>query len=309
MIEPIMLTLAIPYHAKPELLSLTLASVRAQLDPNWVAIVCDDSSTGSGKAVVESVGDPRVRYMRNPSPAGMVANWNFAVSCAKTELVTLLHADDELAPTYVGCMRALALRHPGAAMLYCKATVIDLSGSPVFSLPDHVKRWIEPSSGGDVVLSGEVAAAALLRGNFIFCPSACYRRGILLRYPFSPHYKMVQDLDLFLRLLESGETLVGSPERAYRYRRHENATAVMTRELTRFHEEIALYRDRALRYERSGWTRASAVAARMQIIRLHIAYRLCADLLGLRLPAAWAKMRLLIQLSKIKELLSGPGAC
>jgi glycosyltransferase involved in cell wall biosynthesis len=304
-----MLTLAIPYHAKPELLALTLASVLAQLDPDWLAVVCDDSPTGSGEPVVKAVGDPRVHYVRNPNPAGMVANWNFAVSCAMTERVTLLHADDELAPTYVGCMRSLASRHPEAAMLYCKADVIDLSGRLIFSFPDHVKRWIEPPSEGDVVLSGETAAAALLRGNFIFCPSACYRRELLLRQPFNPRYKMVQDLELFLRLLESGQTLVGSAERAYRYRRHENATAVMTRELTRFHEEIALYRDCALRYAAQGWPRASAVAGGMRIIRLHLAYRLCADLLGLRLPGAWAKLRLLAQVAKSKGLLSGPGTC
>lgn len=304
-----MLTLAIPYHAKPELLALTLASVRSQLDSDWVALVCDDSAAGSGEAVVEAVGDPRVRYVRNPRPAGMVANWNFAVSSARTERVTLLHADDELAPTYVGCMRALAARHPDAAVLYCRAVVIDLGGRPMFSFPDHVKRWIEPSSEGDAVLNGEAAAVALLRGNFIFCPSACYRREVLLRHPFSARYNMVQDLELFLRLLEGGLTLVGSSERAYRYRRHENATAVMTRELTRFHEEIALYRDCALRYATMGWPRASVVAARMRMIRLHIAYRLCADLLGLRLPAAWAKWRLLAQVSKTKGLLSGPGAC
>lgn len=298
------LTFAIPYHSNPGLLDLAVRSLLAQDDDNWFAVVCDDSDDKSGEPVVKDVADSRIVYARNPNPGGMVTNWNFAISQARTDWVTLLHADDELGPRYVRCMRRLAANNPNVAMFYCQAEVIDLRGRRVFSFPDWVKGWFQPVHQDDIVLAGEAAVVALLTGNFIFCPSVCYRSEIIKETLFSSRFNMVQDLELYLRLLENGLTIIGSKDRQYRYRRHENATAVMTRELTRFHEEIGLYADCARRYEQLGWKHAHRTAKEMRIIRLHLLYRILFDVLGLRWSGVRAKAKLLVQIFETMRLLS-----
>ena len=304
-----MLTLAIPYHSNPQLLQMTIRSVLDQDDCNWFVIVCDDSSEGSAESVVRFFQHTRISYVRNPNPAGMVANWNFSISQVATEWVCLLHADDEIETSYVSTMRALARDNSDAAILYCQARVIDSRGRVIFSFPDWVKKWIQPHSEGSIVLEGESAAAALLAGNFIFCPSACYRTNIIRAFPFRADLKMVQDLELYLRLLESGQKIVGSSGKHYRYRRHENATAIMTRELTRFHEEIALYTEYAARFAQKRWTKAQDVASAMRIVRLHLFYRILIDLLTLRWSSLLPKIKIVAQTTRTKGFLSRPPSC
>lgn len=298
------ITLVVPYHANPELLARTLKSVIRQSDSSWVLIVCDDSKDSSALSVVESFSEQRFVYLKNPNPSGMVANWNFGVRSAATDWISILHADDELEPNYIALMRSLIPRFPEAGFLFCDTTIIDRNGRSVFSFPDYIKRWIVPAIGAEVVLCGEFGAASLLRGNFIFCPSICYRRDVLIEFPFDARYKMVQDLDLYLRLLENGFQIVGSRQKAYRYRRHENATAMLTRDLTRFHEEIYLYDNFAQRFYKRGWADAGLVAAKKRIILLHLIYGFIGDILRLRISLIGRKLPILRKLlfaSKVSQ--------
>ena len=50
--------------------------------------------------LVAGFGDPRIAYRANDATLGITANWNRCLDLADTELVTLLHADDQLGPEY-----------------------------------------------------------------------------------------------------------------------------------------------------------------------------------------------------------------
>ena len=69
-----------------------------------------------------------------------------------------------------------------------------------------------------------------MHGDFIMCPTVCYRRSRLPAERFRAEWRQVLDLDFFTRILLAGGTMVGLPTSAYAYRRHaENATARQTR--------------------------------------------------------------------------------
>ena len=103
------------------------------------------------------------------SHAGLAGNFNRCLSLAQTELVTLLHADDELLPDYTATMRAAAERHPHAVAFYCRAEIIGPDNELRFSLPDFVKdNFINPSPHHEILLAGEGGIRALLGGNFIY---------------------------------------------------------------------------------------------------------------------------------------------
>lgn len=286
------ITFAVPYHSGPDYLRSALRSVLAQTYPAWRLVVCDDGPEGSGGPVVAEFADPRVRYVRAPVGGGMAANWNRCLEQAETDLVTLLHADDELAPHYAAALTAAAVRHPDAATIFCRAHVIGPDGRPAFSFPDFVKRFLVPRRGRTLVLSGDSGLAALLRGNFIMCPTVCYRRSRLGGLRFDGRWKFVLDLDLYARLLLAGEQLVGIAETAYRYRRHAgNATVAYTESLLRFREEADLYGELAAAARGRDWLASARVADRRTIIRLHLGYRIARDVLTGRLSAARAKWR------------------
>jgi glycosyltransferase involved in cell wall biosynthesis len=276
-----MMTFAIPYYNRPDLLQKCLNSLLAQTSSDWQSILCDDSSDRSAEPIVLSLKDSRIQYLANEQNLGMAKNWNRCLSLVQTPYVTLLHADDELLPNYARLMPDLLDQHPEASAVFCEARIIDEHSQECFSFPDWVKGFLRPS--GLAKIHGEVGLQALLRGNFIMCPTVCYRRSSLPEVGFDPQWRFVLDLDLFGRILLNNGTLIGTPEKAYAYRRHGgNATSEYTRTLLRFREEAAIYDKIGMLAKAAGWNSAARTAQRKAIIRLHLAYHTLADVITFR---------------------------
>ncbi|HEX5660403.1 MAG TPA: glycosyltransferase family 2 protein [Polyangiales bacterium] len=282
------LTLAIPYYSGFALFEQTLRSLAGQR-----VLVVDDSPRGLSRdelAIIARLVDARV--LRNATNLGMARSWNRCLDEASTDLVTIVHADDLLAPGYAARVVELAEAFDAPAV-FTGARVIGSSGSDVFSVPDLVKRALVPRHHGALELRGDAGLAALMRGNFIFCPSLCFRRSrMTLR--FDPRWRFMLDMHLTVRLLLAGESLVGVPEEPlYLYRRHaDNATARLTAELTRFREEHAFYREVTAEAAARGLTRAAEVAGRERMIQLNLAFCIARDLAGFRLRDGAEKARL-----------------
>jgi glycosyltransferase involved in cell wall biosynthesis len=292
------LCVAIPFYRGLPYLREALESVRAQTRGDWSLLVCDDRGEPDpepARALVASFADPRIRYAANPATLGMVGNWNRCLELADADLVTLLHADDRLLPRYADTVLDLAGRFPEAAAVFCGAEIIGPAGERRFSLADAAKVLFAPRGGpGPLVLRGEPALRALAAGNFIMCPTLCFRRSVLGAQRFDPRWRQVQDLDLTARLLLADATLVGSPETAYAYRRHPgSATESQSQSLLRFEEELALLGEIAAAARRRGWARAARVAAGAFTPKLHLGYRALGDLMRGRPRDAGAKLRFL----------------
>ena len=247
-----------------------------------------------GLRTVARFPDPRICYVRNPAPLGLSGNWNRCLDAADTDLVTLLHADDELQPNYVALMTAVAAAHPAAAALFCQADVIGPDGRTMFSFADRIKAVFRPRGNGPIRVAGDIGLAALLRGNFVMCPTVCYRKSLLGPRRFDARWRQVADLDLYSRLLRDGLDMVGSREVGYAYRRHPgNATAEYTDNLVRFREESALYDELAADAAARGWADTARVARSKRILKLHLLYRIAEDAARGRGRAAARKLRYL----------------
>jgi glycosyltransferase involved in cell wall biosynthesis len=294
-VEP--LTIAIPFYRGHDYLRAAIQSVLRQTSPNWRLVVCDDCPDAGTAEVVTSSGDSRIRYLKNASNLGMAGNWNRCLDAADTDLVNLLHNDDELLPDYVELMLQAGREHPDAAAFFCRAKVIDSAGRERFSPADYVKRFLQPKARGPLVLAGRSAVEALMHGDFIMCPTVCYRRSRLPGERFNAQWRMVLDLDFFTRILLGGGTMVGLPAVAYAYRRHaENATSQYTESLLRFEEESRLHDQVAEVARACGWPDVARVAARKRIIKLHLLFRILQDASRLRLSAAGRKCGFLYRL-------------
>lgn len=309
-LSPTGLTIAIPFYRGREYLDRAVRSVFAQTMPDWRLIVCDDSADGEADVVVRTYTDDRVEYVRNPRNLGMAGNWNRCLDAAETDLVTLLHADDELLPDYARMVSTGAAAHPAAAGVFCRATVIGPDGTPVFSLPDRVKDCLVRWGSDGIRVAGQAGIASLLRGNYIMCPTVCYRKSLIGARRFQGRWKFVLDLDYFTSLLIAGEHLVGVPEYGYAYRRHSaNATAAYTDNLLRFEEEAALYDELAEKGRVRGWRDVTRVARQKRIIRLHLAYRILADLLRGRVRVAADTIDFLCRLESKCSQHPQPSGC
>lgn len=293
--ERTQITFAIPFYGSLTFLDRALTSVTNQTVEDWKAIIVDDCSPSEGALeLVKGLDDPRITYVRNERNLGLAGNWNRCIELTSTPLVTLLHSDDELFPHYARTMLDAHAAWPNAAAVFCEAETIDHRGEPIFSLRDRVKRWLLPVSGRPFALKGEEGARRLLRGNFVMCPSLCYKRRTFDGLRFLAEWQFVLDLDFLMRGLMAGEVFVGVPDKAFRYRRHPaQATVECERNLRMFVEEIAFWRWAADESRALGWSRAMAVAQTMAIIKLQLLYYVAVDLSTFRLRAALAKLKLL----------------
>ncbi|HET9987645.1 MAG TPA: glycosyltransferase [Kofleriaceae bacterium] len=291
------ITFAIPFYSGLAYLERTLESVLAQSDPRWTAIVCDDGTEAGVEELVARAGRGRVEYRRNERNLGIGGNFTRCIDVADTELVTVLHADDELAPDYAAVMCAAASRHPTAAALFCHASIIGPQGQAWFSLADRIKRFLDPSWKTELVLQGEPGVRALLRANFIMAPTLCFRKSVLGARRFDDRHKFVIDWMLTMQILLDGDSLVGVPDVCYRYRRHDNnATETMTKNQIRFREESDFYDHmRDVSAER-GWNDCVAIATDKRFVKLNVAYRALKSLALLDLGEARRGFRLLREL-------------
>jgi glycosyltransferase involved in cell wall biosynthesis len=295
-------TFGIPFYSGVDFLRKALESLLAQRDSAWRAFVSDDSPDAATAtevaALMRALGDARIGYHRNPQPLGISGNWNRCLDLAQTDLVTVLHADDELLPDYCGNMRLAAERHPDAVAFYCQADIVGPDSRPVFSLPDLVKNVINPSTRKEVVLAGEPGFRALLWGNFIICPSLCFRKSRLGARRFSDR-RFVLDWDMTTQLVLDGETLIGLPDRSFRYRRHTgSATSELTRNQKRFLEESDYY-DRMLPIARArGWDRCERLCRKRTILRLNVTLNSLMSFARLRVADGRQGLRLLREMGR-----------
>ncbi len=270
--------LAVPYFKNSKYLEETLNSIISQTYADWQACVFDDSidpvEASAAEQTVLKLAHPKISYQKNAANLGMAANWNQGLlSGRKSELVTLLHADDRLMPEYAQAMVAAASRYPDARAFFCRTRIIDDHGAPSFSFTDWYKKTLTRiPANGYLELDGIDGVRMLIPGNFVFCPTLCFRSRDLADAPFSVSFKMVLDFDWILRTLSSGARLIGIYSMPlYEYRRHtNNATNELNQSLVRFHEESALYDALGCELEKLGHFELAKEAKKKRIIQYNL---------------------------------------
>jgi glycosyltransferase involved in cell wall biosynthesis len=287
------ITIAIPFYRGLELLRRAIQSVLAQSESAWELWILDDGGLDDVETLLQQLADPRIRFERNLTNLGMAGNWNRCLEIGTAPFVQLLHADDELMPTYVTEMLRVAEEHPEGAIYFCQAQIIDAASKPTFSLVDQLKRFVTPA--GTVDLKGEAGLTQLLRGNFLMCPTILYRREAITNCRFDPRWKFVLDWEFTTRLLLQGKTLIGMRDKWFRYRRHqENATVGYSAGLLRYEEEYRFLNQRVEDCQELDWKHAARTAKRKTSVRLYLILRILIDLLSLRFKSAGQKLRFLL---------------
>jgi glycosyltransferase involved in cell wall biosynthesis len=262
----------LPYYGPVDLMKATVRSILNQDDPDWRLTVVDDGyPDDSIPGWFSSLGDDRVRYLRNEKNLGANRNYQKCLGLVEHDLVVIMGADDLMLPNYVRTIRAANEAHPKAAMIQPGVQVIDGDGVPTRTLVDETKRLVYSPrlKAGRKVMRGEELAVSLLRGNWLYFPALCWRSDAIVGLGFREGLDTIQDLALVMDLVERGEELVVDAEVCFQYRRHRASdSSWRALEGTRFIEERNFFVDVAERMDALGWKRAARAS------RNHISSRL-----------------------------------
>lgn len=287
------ISFAIPYYRNVYYLLEAIDSVRQQTVHDWELIVVDDAGPEDARVAVERIGDARISYVRNDVNLGLAGNWNECIRRCGAPLVTVLHADDRLAPTYAARVLDGARIRPDAAAVFTDVSIIGADGSPTLTAPDIAKRLV-PRKKHDHDVRGDRDLAGLLAGNYILCPTLCMRPAIVGTAPFDPRWRFVPDLDFTVRQLLAGRSLYSIRAPLLEYRRHPSSqTTQLTIDASRFEEELVFSQQMADVAAARGWTRSARAARWRILLRTHLLLRIGLDLVGRRFGAAEQKRRIL----------------
>ena len=180
--ETPLVTVTIPAHNAGSYLPAALASLVAQTEERWHAIVVDDGSD-EDIAWAESL-DPRIRLVRQVH-MGVSAARNTAMRLSCSEFVAFLDADDVWHPTKLTTQIAAMRAKPQAGLCSTAFEIIDESGKRI----------------GDGYEGYAKSYRELLEGNGIATSTVMLRRGVLDAVgDFNERYTVAQDWDLWLRI-------------------------------------------------------------------------------------------------------------
>jgi glycosyltransferase involved in cell wall biosynthesis len=221
-------------------------------------IVVDDGSTDDTPAVVEGLGDERVRRLALPH-MGISRSLNEGLREARAPFVAIQDADDWSEPQRLERQLAVLETRPEVAVV----------GSRMHEV-DELGRALAPRTS---FAAGDVRPV-LMRFNPIPNSCVCLRRdAVLAAGGFDPRYLYAMDFDLWLRVAESHAVVTLDEPLATRRMSGRNVAA--RREREQIAETIAM-RVRAMRRRRSARGLrgvAIGVAAWLAPIRLKRAIR------------------------------------
>lgn len=112
-----MISVVIPLYNKELIIKKTLNSVLSQDYSDFEVVVVDDGSTDNSVAIVESIGDPCIRLIKQENGGPSKAR-NTGVKNAKGEWVLFLDADDELLTGALAYFAKHMSRHDDTSFIF-----------------------------------------------------------------------------------------------------------------------------------------------------------------------------------------------
>lgn len=198
-------TVVIPCYNYGRYLDAAAQAVLDQGDVDARVIIVDDASTDDSLAVARRIADrdERVEVIAHAENAGHIATYNDGLAAVTTEFVSLVSADDLVAPGALGRATRLMAAEPAVGMVYGRPLEFDDAGPVPVSMT-------APASAGSPQLrrtsctvwrGHDWIAIACWRGrSFILSPEVVMRTEAMREVgPYNPDLPHSGDLEYWLR--------------------------------------------------------------------------------------------------------------
>ncbi|SCW35933.1 Glycosyl transferase family 2 [Sphingobium faniae] len=184
-------SVVVPLYNRADQVSDTIRSVLTQDWTDYEIVVIDDGSRDNPRPVIDAIGDPRIRYIRQDNAGGGAAR-NAGIKAAQGRYIAFLDSDDLFLPGKLSIMAAALKDDDGLTVLYSRMKVdrgVD-------------RYWIRPDRG---IREGEDV------GEYLFCANQFMQTSTMVvstplaqKVLFDPTLKKGQDLDFCVRLQGGG---------------------------------------------------------------------------------------------------------
>jgi glycosyltransferase involved in cell wall biosynthesis len=136
------ITIGMPVYNGAETIEASITSILNQKFKNFILVISDDASKDETEEICKryAVLDSRIQYIRQKKNIGLYANFNYVISCCKTEYFSWLSQDDLRSSNFLD----INIRFLDENPIYIAAT------SPNKFIGHGCKKIIDFSLEGDV---------------------------------------------------------------------------------------------------------------------------------------------------------------
>jgi glycosyltransferase involved in cell wall biosynthesis len=189
-------TFVVPSRNQADYIGQTIESLLQQDLPGSEIVVSEDFSTDHTRQVLATFGD-RIRVVQPPEHKGMAFNWNWGVSQARTDWVSIMGADDLALPHFVRALHAGVQRYGNAVVVSGDVEQIDGAGKLVKS---------EGTVTARPVVHPPQTLYRLLAANMVQVAAHCFRRDAWHKVGgFEGRLRLYGDWGLWLKLAPLGD--------------------------------------------------------------------------------------------------------
>lgn len=202
--RPSRISVLLPVHNGEQYTGEAVRSVLGQTFTDFELLVIDDGSTDRTPEILAGFADPRLRVIRLPENAGLVAALNLGILESQSEFVARMDADDISLPRRFERQVAFLDSHPTVAV--CGTWIRE------FGVRRHAHRLpVQPD---------QIRARLFFRWAMAH-PTLMMRRGFLESHAirYSAEFPHTEDLELLLRAADL-TNLANIPEILLLYRAH-----------------------------------------------------------------------------------------
>lgn len=203
-------TVLLAVHDGEPYIGEAVQSVLDQTFTDFELLLVDDASTDETVAIVEGLGDERVRILRNERNLGQVPSLNRGLGEARGEYVARLDADDACLPTRLARQVEILDAEPRVGLVGTWMDAVDDRGRLLGRLQKTLDDYVD------------FVYHTLIMRVYVSHPSAMYRREPVVRLGgYDESTGPAEDKDLWRKLaLERFEARI-VPEALVRYRLHD----------------------------------------------------------------------------------------
>ena len=180
----------VPVYNRAAVLGAAIRSVLAQSCQDFEIIVVDDGSSDDPRAIVDAIGDPRIRFLRQENQGGGAAR-NTGIDAAQGRFIAPLDSDDVFLPHHLKDMKALV---EGTRNIVGYARVLVNRGDG--------RTFLKPPRA---IRAGEDMAEYLLcERGFVPTITIVVEREMAKRVRYHPRLRAAEDTDFAIRLALEG---------------------------------------------------------------------------------------------------------
>jgi glycosyltransferase involved in cell wall biosynthesis len=205
-------TVVVPAYNVAPYVGETIASVLAQDEPDWQAVIVDDGSSDGISSVLAGFDDPRIEFVRQGN-AGLNKARKAGADRALGRYIVFLDGDDRLRPDALSRFRRVLENRPSFGVVHGDRVLMDETGVVFGTERGSILRRR---------LQGEVGELVLVRNPFT-TPSQCAIRASALAraggYPIDCRASADWYLWCLLAMVTSFGFVAGGPVVEYRLRR------------------------------------------------------------------------------------------